>query len=688
MHESSAGPRRAREISHLWIGLRDGTRLSARLWLPEGAELDPVPAILEAVPYGHADGTLVRDATVHPALAARGFACLRLDLRGSGQSEGLFLDEYLPREQDDILEVIDWLACQPWCNGAIGMLGLSWGGFAGLQVAARRPAPLRAVATVCSTDDRYGCDIHYRGGCLLNENTSWGAAMLAFQARPPDPQLVGPAWREMWRQRLEAMPFFPALWLEHRVRDAYWKHGSVCEDYGAIAAAVLAVGGWADGYHGTVARLLAGLRAPVCGIVGPWSHEYPHLASPGPQIDFVAELARFYRQHLAGEMHAAEEVPPLRYFVVESAPPCALPTARRGFWRTSVSWPPPEASEVAFALSERGLRPQPARDRQRLRLATPQTLGCAGGRFLPMWGGPEGPTDQRPDDALSLTFDSRPFDRPVEILGAPRLELELRSDCPHAQLIARLCDVAPDGASTLVSWGCLDLTHRDRHERIEALVPGRPYRFHLPLDDLAWRLLPGHRLRLALSTTYWPMLWPSPWRPVLEIDAAASRLVLPLAEPEDANWAFAPPPPPERLPIERLRAARHRRRITVDAGTGTTITESFDDFGRERLIGSDLERDERMVERYAIRPDRPLSARASVRWRTERARGSWRVETRVAVDMRADQDGLLLRGTILAHESGGSPHQRQFTAHFPHPLSPRGSPRHRASASLWSAVRR
>lgn len=219
---------------HLWITLKDGTRLGARLWLPEGAEENPVPAVLEYIPYRKRDGTRGRDEPMHGYFAQNGYAAIRVDMRGTGESDGHMADEYIQQEQNDALEVIAWIAAQPWCSGNVGMMGKSWGGFNGLQVAACRPPALKAIITAYSTDDRFRDDIHYMGGLLLNDNLWWGTIMLAYQSRPLDPAIVGAGWRDAWIERLERLPFFPALWLEHQHFDEYWKHGSVCEDWSAI----------------------------------------------------------------------------------------------------------------------------------------------------------------------------------------------------------------------------------------------------------------------------------------------------------------------------------------------------------------------------------------------------------------------------------------------------------------------
>ena len=208
-------PRPVREIENCWIPLADGCRLAARIWVPEDAERDPVPAILEYLPYRKRDGTAVRDQLTHPYFAGHGYASIRVDMRGNGESDGLMWDEYLKREQDDAIEVIAWIAAQPWCTGKIGMIGISWGGFNGLQVAMRRPEPLKAVVSICSTVDRYADDIHYKGGCQLAENLGWSSTMFAYSSRPPDPALVGERWRAMWLERLENEPLLVEIGRAH-----------------------------------------------------------------------------------------------------------------------------------------------------------------------------------------------------------------------------------------------------------------------------------------------------------------------------------------------------------------------------------------------------------------------------------------------------------------------------------------
>ena len=276
-------PRPIREIENTWIPLSDGTRLAARIWLPEDAEQNPVPAILEYLPYRKNDGTAPGDAIRHPYFAGHGYASVRVDMRGSGDSDGILYDEYLPQEQDDALEVLAWIAAQPWCTGEVGMIGISWGGFNGLQIAARRPPELKAIITLCSTDDRYADDVHYMGGCLLGSDMlGWASTMLAYNARPPDPRFVGERWREMWLERHGAhaalrrslaQPPAARRLLEARLRLRELRRHHL------PGLRRRRLGRWLHQCH---SRLLAGLTCPRKGLIGPWAHNYPEKGRAGP----------------------------------------------------------------------------------------------------------------------------------------------------------------------------------------------------------------------------------------------------------------------------------------------------------------------------------------------------------------------------------------------------------------------
>ncbi len=651
-------PRTVRQIENLWIPLAGGCRLAARVWLPEDAGKHPVPAILEYLPYRKRDFTRARDEPMHHYFAGHGYAAVRVDLRGSGDSDGLLTDEYTEQELDDACEVIAWIASRPWCTGRVGMMGISWGGFNSLQVAARRPPALGAILTLCSTDDRYADDAHYMGGCLLNENLTWGSVLLTFNAYPPDPEIVGPRWREMWLARLDTAPLFPEIWMRHPSRDRYWRHGSVCEDYGAIACPVYAVGGWADGYSNAVPRLLAGLSVPRKGLIGPWSHAFPHDAVPGPSIGFLQEALRWWDHWLKGEETGIMDEPMLRVWMQESVPPRGYYAERPGRWVAEAAWPSPRLRPLRLALNPGRLEAR-AREEAELILCSPQTTGRAGGDWCAFGAEGEMPTGQRGDDGRSLVFDSAPLGERLEILGASEVALEVAADCPEAMIAVRLNDVAPDGASTRVTYGLLDLTHRDGHEHPRPLEPGARYRVRVRLNDAAHAFPRGNVLRIAVSTSYWPMAWPSPAPVTLSLFTGGSALELPVRPPDPADEALAPFLPPEQAPTlshTTLRPARFRRTIEHDLAREETEQVIWSDGGEfsgaalARVEPIDLEVGTQVERRYRIAEHDPLTARAEVRHTTLLRRGDWQVRVETATELTADRKAFRLRAELRAFE--------------------------------------
>jgi hypothetical protein len=643
------------------ITLSDGCRLSARIWLPEDAADAPVPAILEYLPYRKRDGTCARDALTHPYLAERGYACVRVDMRGNGDSEGLMEDEYTRQEQADAVEVISWLAAQPWCTGAVGMMGISWGGFNALQVAALQPEPLKAIITLCSTADRYADDIHYKGGCLLNENLGWGATMWAYSSRGPDPALQPEAWRDMWLERLENEPFLPAVWLQHQTRDAYWQHGSVCEDYSAIKAATLAVGGWGDAYKNTVPDLVENLSAPVKGINGPWVHKYPHFAVPEPRIGFLQEALRWWDHWLKGIDTGVDRDPDYRAYLMDGVRPATWYTERPGRWIAEAEGATAHLPAEVLHLSDAGLG---AAGPLTQTVASPQDTGMEAGEYCAIWLGPELPGDQRSDDARSACFDSAVLDADMDICGAPKVRLQLSADKPQAQIAVRLNHLHPDGASTRITYGVLNLSHRSSHAEPQPLEPGTTYEVELDLDHIAYRVPAGHRLRIAVSSAYWPLIWPSPEAASLRLHQG--QLVLPRRPSGDADeWAFEPPEMAPAWQVETLREPASSRQVIRDLPTGEVRLEILDDFGMRRDLGHGLITGSAARETWAIHPDDPLSARGFCHWTEELRRGTIDLRTETTCEMSSDMTHFHLKARLEAYESGNLVKERDIALSIP-----------------------
>lgn len=643
------------------IVLADGCRLSARVWMPADAAAHPVPAVLEYIPYRKRDGTLARDEIMHPYVAGHGYACVRVDMRGNGDSDGLMSDEYSEQELADACEVIAWLAAQPWCSGSVGMMGKSWGGFNCLQTAFLQPPALKAVISVYSTTDRFESDIHFKGGCLLGENIGWGAVMLSYSSRPADPALRDD-WREQWLERLEAEPFLAPRWASHQSYDAYWKHGSVREDYARMQMPVLSFGGWADNYMNTVGHLVANVPAPVQGIVGPWVHQYPHQAVPGPTVGFLQLAIRWWDRWLKGIENGAESDPAMRAYMLHSAPPDASAPHREGHWLAESTWPSDRTYTRQMALSFDGMLDGDG-GLLELPISTPQHLGLDAGEFFPMGLNAEMPGDQRHDDAMSLCFDTRQAETPVELLGAAVLKLRLVSDKPRGFIVARLCDVAPDGSSVRIAHGMLNLCHRDSRETPAPVPVGEEIAVELVLDQMAYRLAPGHRLRLALSNSYWPFLWPSP-EPVTLI-LQDGMLELPVHEESGPEWQ--PPPAEGAAPWKHrvLREGSAARRVERDLISGRWSLIVEDDGGERENLTHGLVSGETLREVWSIHPDDPLSARAEIFWEQRLSRGDWSVMTRCTTLMTGDADGLRMQADLQAYEGDSLILARSFDETVP-----------------------
>ena len=648
-------PCRIVEQEDMGIVMPDGCRLSARVWMPEDAGVRPVPAVLEYIPYRKRDGTLPRDEMMHPYVAGHGYACVRVDMRGNGDSEGLMADEYTQQEMDDAVAVIDWLSRQPWCSGAVGMMGKSWGGFNCLQAAFNQPPALKAVISVCSTTDRFADDIHYKGGCLLGENFGWGAVMLSYSSRPPDP-VLRPDWRRMWMERLEAEPWLAPRWAALQERGAFWKHGSVGEDYGRMQTPVLIWGGWADNYMNTVAHLVENVPAPCKGIVGPWVHQYPHTAVPGPQVGFLQEAVRWWDRWLKGVENGAEHDPAYRVWMMHSAPPDASAKVRPGHWVAEAEWPSPRVSQQVLHLgaargagaSQGYLGRDEGAEGFALTVATPQHLGLRAGEFFPMGLNAEMPGDQREDDALSLCFDGDVLEAGLDLLGAAEVRLRVASERPLGFVVARLCDVGPDGASVRIAHGMLNLCHRESRERPTPMVPGEAVEVAFTLDQMAYRVAPGHRLRLALSNSYWPFVWPSPEAGRLLVTGGS--LALPVHAGSAPEWV--PPPAEHATPWKHrvIRAGRTRRFVEEDLIAGTYALIVEDDLGDAENLTHGLCSGETMSERWEIRPDDPLSAKAVHVWEQRLSRGDWSVRTRAEAEMTATAAELRHKAVLRAWE--------------------------------------
>ncbi len=569
----------------MFIDADDGVRLAATLYLPSGS--GPFAALLEALPYRKDDVTESYRST-YERYAAAGFAVLRLDLRGTGSSTGVAIDEYAEVERTDLRSAVTWLVAQPWSSGRVGMFGTSYSGFNSLQMAAALTEldlpELGAVVATYATDDRYTDDVHYAGGVLRAlDLIDYPLYMVAMNALPPVPAVFGDGWRAEWSRRVAATPPWMMEWLANPLDGPTWRRGSIRlgpagAGYERMACPTMIIAGWADGYRNNTFRVVEQYERnglPWRLLAGPWVHKSPDRARPGPNIDDDVEIIAFFDEHLRGG--PARTGSRGHVYLREPVRPEPDLAFQPGRWVDVDTWPPaslrwvewrPERSVVDDLVETLAVRGD---------VGVAAWNSCGGG--LP-WGQP---LDQRDDDARSIVYDW-PIDEVAGLMGNARVALRIRSDQTYGHVSAKLCDVFPDGTSALITRGMLDLTHvgcwpaderGDVGRSPAPLVPGQWIDMELTLEATTWTLRPGHRLRLAIAGTDWPNCWPPPGGLTLGVDASSVRLVVPIVDDLPlSTHTFTPGAGPNddeadgvTWRIERDVLGRETRAVTRYGGT-------------------------------------------------------------------------------------------------------------------------
>jgi len=645
-----------------WVTMADGVRLAARIWLPAEARQKPVPAILEYLPYRRRDATAARDETSYPAFARAGYAGVRLDRRGTGDSDGIYDDEYSPEELDDAVQTIAWISAQPWCSGTVGMMGISWGGFNALQTAALRPPALKATISIASTVDRYATDIHYKGGCLLSAQIYWANVVLYETARAPD-AAVRPDWRPLWLERLARIDPPAFLWTRHQRRDPIWRHGSICEDYAAVAAPSLVIAGFADGYRSTPAEAVKGLTNGSKAMTGPWVHLYPHIAWPKPRADFFGEALAWWDRWLKEQPEA--DLPDHRVYRQEGLRPKPGPVRIAGQWLAIDDIAAP-VKERRLYLHDGGALADVSGAPAEVSLATEQDVGASNGEFFTRDPAVDIHGDQAEDDARSLCFETEVLAEPLDVIGRPSLSLPVAVDRQQANLVARLVDVHPDGTATLIALGILNLSHRESSEAPQPMVPGAVEQVTLLLDETAYRFLPGHRLRLALSTAWFPLIMPPP-EPVTATLSLGKDASLSLPHPATVREIDVAEPPEDFAAVKHPTEGKTvwNRRVGRDAESGRTTTLIETDTGTITHPENGMVWRETRLGRWSILPEDPLSLEGYEEAWALRRRDDVKTEVYGLTTLKASKTHWLVACTLEAKEDGQVVFQKRWSEAIP-----------------------
>ncbi|HET9407425.1 MAG TPA: CocE/NonD family hydrolase [Candidatus Sulfotelmatobacter sp.] len=529
------------KIEKVWLPMPDGVRLAASLFMPTGGKRgEKFPTLLEYLPYRKDDGTIERDYPLHTYFAHRGYVTARVDIRGTGASEGETPErEYSQREQEDGEHVIAWLAQQPWSNGNVGMFGISWGGFNSIQMAMRRPPALKTIIAVCATEDLYNEDVHYIDGMIHVDEFEVAMDLDQSLSRSPD----FPVDEKTLTARFDEEPW-SLRYMRHQRQSDFW-HEPV-RGLSAIQIPVFMIGGMLDGYRDSIPRMLEQMKVPMKAIIGPWNHTWPDDAQSGPTIEWRREAVRWWDYWLKARDTGIMQEPKLAVYMQNWHPPDLTLKMISGEWRNEDRWPPPEANAQTLYLgSDHGLESSIPKSSVDLLSYLPSSGVEAG-----FWWG-DLTADQRPADAFSLVYDSPPLADDTAILGRPEAKLQVSASAPLADWFARLCDVAPDGTVTLVTGSGINGSQRDSQTNPTDLEPDHVYGLNIKLHFTSWVFPKGHRIRLAVSNSWWPTIWSTPYKMTTSLylgGSEPSRLVLPVVPLKASSPPnFQPPEPSEHL---------------------------------------------------------------------------------------------------------------------------------------------
>lgn len=561
-------------VKNVMIPMRDSIHLAADLIMPDAK--GRFPGLILYWPYRKDDIIAPSSDSLH-WFAERGYVGVALDVRGTGSSEGYTNEEYSEEEIQDAQDAINWLARQEWCTGKLGMFGWSYSGQTTMIAAMHAPEPLKAVICALFSDDRYKADCHYAGGSLMPmvDYGLYGSFMIAWNTMPPYPEYSGEQWMKLWKERLERSKPWVNAWLEHQLDGEYWHPGSVKYSYDKVKPPTFLIDGWRDGYPSAALRMYENLKCPKRLLIGPWLHGRPDKVIPGPNIDIHHEMLRWWDYWLKGIDTGVRKEPPVSLYIQKYDAPSAIREVTTGSWRFEREWPIKRMKETTLYLHPKGglsYEPSKTDNDEKDSYEYKSHVGIYGGVFsatqpyiLPL--------DQRSEEAFSINYTTPPLKNELEIAGFPKALLYASSTASVASFVVRLSDVSPGGTSSLVTKGVLNATRRNSFEKPEPLVSGRVYELNVELNGTSWLFEKGHRIRVSVSSSDWPNMWPTPdnaMNSVYRGTLRPSRVILPVIKTKGKL-----PAPSYGLPVQLPKP--------VDTIGGTTECKIVHDLYRKRI---------------------------------------------------------------------------------------------------------
>jgi len=331
-----------------FVPMRDGVKLSVHVHRPDSKE--KFPAIIDYTPYRKGSLKESYDPAKPHHVLKYGYACVDFDIRGTGDSEGWNDSIYSDVEQKDGYYMIEWVASQSWCNGNVGMWGISFGGVVTLQQIMAASPHLKAVIVRSGTDDVYAEWTNPGGSPRPYMYNCYAPIMAASNFSPPDPDEVGENWSKIWEERLKKNVPWGISFLQNLKYGSFWEKRALRGKYDKVKAAVFLVSGWADWYYNPLLRTFINLDVPKHIIVGPWSHNWPDVALPGPRIDWPYEAKRWFDYWLKGIDNGIMDEPPVRLFIREYSKPKTFFIEDKGYFRSEKEYPIKRAQKTPLYL--------------------------------------------------------------------------------------------------------------------------------------------------------------------------------------------------------------------------------------------------------------------------------------------------------------------------------------------------
>ena len=553
-----------RVVKDVLIPARDGVNLAADLYMPDA--LGKFPAVMSYYPYHKDDCAAKADLVNDPfEFARKGYVYVFLDMRGTGSSEGHQPEMMRFQQWEDGYDAVEWISQQPWCDGNVGMCGISYGGCTSINVASLNPPHLKAIISTMG-DVAESAWTHPDGVMRCLGLNLWCCRMLGMNFMPPMYTDDEGRWMAVWNYHLQHNKEWLFSLYDHPTEDEFMREGAALFRLYKIKAATYVIHGFRDMYPEGQFILYNDVKAPKKLLMGPWKHGRPDSTVPGPNIDYLNEMIRWFDYWLKGIDTGIMDEPPITIWV----------QGANGKWRCENEWPIARRKETIFYLHPEGaLESKPYGGKEEADSFNHNaTVGTCRGLEDQM-GFPFGlPLDQRDDEALSLTYTTQPLPEDTEITGEPIVNLFASTSADEGVFVAKLNDVAPDGSSASITYGILNVAQRESREKLLPVKPGEVYELSIKLWDTSYLVKAGHRLRLAIASSDFPLIWPTPKAAVNTIyhsQKYPGRIVIPFV-PEQKPSLPGPNlrevPPPTQLP-PTMEYSRPYWRIERDPAAST-----------------------------------------------------------------------------------------------------------------------